>query len=53
MSAWTVIAHTEVGSGGVADITFSSIAGTYTDLYLAVSATTVPAMMTSFVKDVD
>jgi len=38
MSAWTVIAHTEVGSGGVADITFSSIAGTYTDLYLAVSA---------------
>jgi hypothetical protein len=38
MSAWTVIAHTEVGSGGAANITFSSIPATYTDLYLVLSA---------------
>lgn len=37
MSAWTVIAHTEVGSGGATTITFNSIAGTYTDLVLLVS----------------
>ena len=37
MSAWTVIAHTEVGSGGATDIIFSSIAGTYTDLCLMLS----------------
>jgi len=34
MSAWTVIAHTEVGSGGAANITFSSIPATYTDLLI-------------------
>jgi hypothetical protein len=37
MSAWTRIAHTEVGSGGAANITFSSIANTFTDLALFVS----------------
>ena len=33
----TLIEHIEVGSGGVASITFSSIPATYTDLYLAIS----------------
>lgn len=33
MSAWTVIAHTEVGSGGSV-ITFSNIPNTYTDLFI-------------------
>lgn len=37
MSAWTVIAHTEVGSGGAANITFSSIPSTYTDLLIMVN----------------
>jgi hypothetical protein len=37
MSAWTVIQHTEVGSGGAANITFSSIPATYTDLLILVS----------------
>lgn len=37
MSAWTVIGHTEVGSGGAANITFSSIPATYTDLMLLCS----------------
>lgn len=40
MSAWTRIAHTEVGSGGAADIVFSSIAETYTDLALNLSLRT-------------
>ena len=31
MSAWTVIAHTELGSAQAA-ITFSSISASYTDL---------------------
>jgi len=38
MSAWTVIAHTEVGTGGPASITFSSIPASYTDLAIVVSA---------------
>lgn len=38
MSAWTVIGHTEVGSGGQAALEFTSIAGTYTDLLLVISA---------------
>jgi len=38
MSAWTVIAHTEVGSGGAANILFSSIPQTYTDLVLVFSS---------------
>jgi hypothetical protein len=37
MSAWTVIAHTEVGSGGASSIEFSSIPSTYTDLVLFVA----------------
>jgi hypothetical protein len=37
MSAWTVIAHYEVPSGGVASYTFSSIPQTYTDLLLVTS----------------
>lgn len=37
MSAWTVIGHTEVGSGGAANITFSSIPATYTDLLITIS----------------
>jgi hypothetical protein len=37
MSAWTVIAHTEVGSGGAANIEFNSISGTYTDLAILIS----------------
>lgn len=37
MSGWTVIGHTEVGSGGAANIEFTSIAGIYTDLCLLVS----------------
>jgi hypothetical protein len=36
MSAWTVIAHTELG-GNQGTITFSSIPQTYTDLFLVVS----------------
>ncbi len=35
MSAWTVIAHTELGSASA--ITLSSIPGTYTDLMLVLS----------------
>jgi hypothetical protein len=37
MSAWTVIAHTELSSAAAANITFSSIAATYTDLALVFS----------------
>jgi hypothetical protein len=37
MSAWTVIAHTPVGSGGSV-ITFSNIPNTYTDLFIMLSA---------------
>lgn len=37
MSAWTKIAHTEVPSGGQANITFSSIPSTYTDLVILAS----------------
>jgi hypothetical protein len=40
MSAWTVIAHTEVGSGGQAEISFSSIPATYTDLKVVLSGRT-------------
>lgn len=35
--AVTLIAHTEVGSGGAANIEFTSIPGTYDDLWLIVS----------------
>lgn len=35
--AVTLIAHTEVGSGGAANITFSSIPSTYDDLWLVFS----------------
>lgn len=35
--AITLIAHTEVGSGGAATISFTSIAGTYDDLWLVTS----------------
>jgi hypothetical protein len=35
---YTLIASSTVGSGGVSSITFSSIAGTYTDLLVKVSA---------------
>lgn len=38
--AVTLIAHTEVGSGGASSIEFTSIPGTYDDLWLAVSART-------------
>jgi hypothetical protein len=38
MSAWTFIAHAEVGTGGPASITFSSIPASYTDLAILVSA---------------
>jgi hypothetical protein len=34
---YTLIAHTEVGSGGAANITFSSIPATFTDLLLVLS----------------
>lgn len=37
MSAWTVIEHREVPSGGVTDITLSSIPQTYTDLVIKFS----------------
>jgi len=37
MSAWTVIAHTEVTSATQASITFSSIPATYTDLVIKLS----------------
>jgi hypothetical protein len=37
MSAWTVIQHIEVPSGGQASILFSSIPATYTDLLLVYS----------------
>jgi hypothetical protein len=40
MSAWTVIAHTEVGSGGAANIEFGSISSSFTDLYLVLSLRT-------------
>jgi hypothetical protein len=36
----TLIEHIEVGSGGAASITFSSIPATYTDLYVVVSGRT-------------
>lgn len=36
--AVTLVAHTEVGSGGVSNIDFTSIPGTYDDLLLVVSA---------------
>lgn len=35
--AVTLIAHTEVGSGGAANIEFTSIPGTYDDLWLTLS----------------
>jgi hypothetical protein len=38
MSAWTRIAHTEVPSGGQAEIEFASISGSYTDLLILISA---------------
>lgn len=37
MTAWTLITHTEVGPGGTANITFSSIPQTYTDLLIKYS----------------
>jgi hypothetical protein len=37
MSAWTVISHTEVPSGGAANIQFNSISGSYTDLVMLLS----------------
>jgi hypothetical protein len=40
MSAWTVIAHTEVGSGGAATIDFTSISNSYTDLAIMLSLRT-------------
>ena len=40
MSAWTVIAHTEVGSGGASSIEFTSISGSYTDLLIKCSLRT-------------
>jgi hypothetical protein len=40
---YTLIAHTEVGSGGAANITFSSIPATFTDLVILVSARTTGA----------
>jgi hypothetical protein len=43
MSAWTVIGHVEVGSGGAAEIEFLSIPQTYDDLLLLVSARTTNA----------
>jgi hypothetical protein len=36
-NTYTLIASSTVGAGGVSDITFSSIPGTYTDLLLKVS----------------
>ena len=37
-NTFELIASSTVGSGGAADITFSTIAGTYTDLVLKISA---------------
>ncbi len=42
-NTYTLIASSTVGSGGVADITFSSIPSTYTDLKVVVSARTTQA----------
>jgi hypothetical protein len=39
-NTYTLIASSTVGSGGAADITFSSIAATYTDLVILLSART-------------
>jgi hypothetical protein len=47
MSAWTVIGHVEVPSGGQAEIEFSSIPQTYTDLFLVLSCRTNEAGVTS------
>ena len=46
----TVIEHIEVGSGGAASITFSSIPtdGTYTDLYLVLSGRTTETNIIDF-----
>jgi len=38
MATYTLIDSYTVGSGGVSDVTFSSIPATYTDLYLNISA---------------
>ncbi len=38
MTAWTRITHTEVGASGAANIQFTSIPATYTDLVILVSA---------------
>jgi hypothetical protein len=38
MSAWTRIAHTEIPSGGQAEIEFASISSSYTDLLILISA---------------
>ena len=40
MATYTLIASNTVGSGGAADVTFSSIVGTYTDLLVKYSART-------------
>jgi hypothetical protein len=38
MSAWMKIAHTDVGAGGAANIEFTNITGSYTDLIILLSA---------------
>jgi len=53
MSAWTVIAHTEVGSGGASTIEFlntGNIASTYTDLLLVMSLRTARSQVADEVR---
>lgn len=47
MSAWTVITHREIQSGGTSSIEFTSIPSTFTDLVLLVSIRSVEATVGS------
>ena len=49
-TSWTAIASTTVGLGGASSVTFSSIASTYTDLVLKISARTTRATYTDAIS---
>jgi hypothetical protein len=50
MSAWTVIAHTEVGASGVSQIQFQNISQNYDDLVIKLSLRTNSS---NFYEDID
>ena len=54
-TTYEAIATVEVGSGGAANIEFTSIPGTYTDLYILLSTRQSPASTqdTTWIKDIN